>query len=98
MTYDNEQQEEHERELDQLEGDRVQDAIAYSERENANLHRAVERLEKQNADLAALVDAVEWVRDVEGNFHCPWCYALKEIDHFEDCKRQQALAQAKGKK
>ena len=43
--------------------------------------------------LVALVNAVEWVRDVEGNFHCPWCYALKEIDHFEDCKRQQALAQ-----
>ena len=43
-------------------------------------------------ELLALVNAVEWVRDVEGNFHCPWCYALKEIDHFEDCKRQQALA------
>ncbi len=42
--------------------------------------------------LLSLVKAVEWIRDVEGNFHCPWCYALKKVGHFKDCKRQKALS------
>ena len=94
MTYEEELREEHQQELDRQIMDRELDAITYSERENANLLKAVEMLERNNKTLVALINAVEWVRDIEGNFHCPWCYALKEINHFEDCKRQQALAQA----
>ncbi len=64
-----EQYEEHERELDQLEGDRVGEAVAYSERENANLLKTVERLEKEKADLVAVLGRLVLAFDVGDMAH-----------------------------
>lgn len=51
-----EQREDWERDHQQRGDTRVNEAVAYTERENANLHKHVERLEKQ---LAVQVDALE---------------------------------------
>ena len=51
MTYEDEQREQHQRVLDQNVDDRVYDAIAYTERENANLLSEVTRLQRRVADL-----------------------------------------------
>ena len=59
MTYEDELREEHQHELDQQVMDHELDAITYSERENANLHRAVERLERDNKKLVAVLKQVK---------------------------------------
>ncbi len=62
MTYEDEQRAQHEHELDQLEGKRIHEAIAHTDRENANLHSTVKRLEKENKELrAALEDALKFI-------------------------------------
>ena len=65
MTYENEQREERERELDSRVMDHVHDAVAYSERENTNLHRTVERLERENKEL---VDVLRETEEALGTF------------------------------
>ena len=55
MTYEDELREEHQHKLDRRDDERLDSAIAYTERDNANLHRAVERLEKKNAALVELL-------------------------------------------
>ena len=47
--------EEHERELDQQGDDRVYEAIAYTERENENLHRAIKTFDKNREELVAVI-------------------------------------------
>lgn len=56
MMNNSEQYEEHERELDQREGNRIHEAIAYTERENHNLLKAVDRLEKENTALVRILE------------------------------------------
>jgi len=53
-------------------------------------------LKQQVADLVAALEDVEWVRDFQHkSFYCPWCLSVKP-HHFEECKRQQALAAVAG--
>ena len=82
MTYENEQREEHERELDNRVMDHVQDAIAYSERENSNLHRTVERLERENSALVVALDVFFKVVVVDGKQYrpgYPFCEGCDEL-------------------
>ena len=51
MSYINDLREQHQRELDNSVDDRVYDAIAYTERENANLLSEVTRLQRRVAEL-----------------------------------------------
>lgn len=96
-----EQREEHEMELDQLEGERIHAAIEFTDRENANLVKAVERLEQQKVALVSALKAVEWL-DHRQSDRCPWCWGVRPDypyskvvkGHKLDCQRQQALAQA----
>ena len=48
--------EEHERELEEQGDDRVHDAVAYTERENASLRKAVERLQEENEELRSRLE------------------------------------------
>ena len=61
MTYEDELREEHEHELDRREMDHALDAITYSERENANLHRAVEQLTRENKKLVEALEKIDKV-------------------------------------
>ena len=86
MTYGDEQREQHELELDQLEGKRIHEAIAHTDRENANLHRTVERLERENKDLVAkLKNLVDWY-DYDPNCidNCPACIAYADAKEILD--------------
>ena len=59
MTYEDEQREEYENYLDTRDGERLNAAVAYTERENVNLLKAVERLEKRNAALVKTLEAIK---------------------------------------
>ncbi len=44
-------------------------------------------------EMLAALEYVEWVMDMDTHIpYCPWCLAIKSADHFEECRRQQALA------
>ncbi len=93
MTYGDEQREQHEHELDQLEGERVQAAVAHTDRENANLHSAVKRLEKENKEL---VEALQALGVTPYDYYCfcpPEMGFVHSGDHTGECRdAQQALA------
>ncbi len=94
-AYEDEQREEHDHELDQLEGERILEAIAHTDRENANLHRTVERLEQENEDLRdALEDGCEY-------HHLPlingWTHELPSTGNYgRRCRLSEKARQALG--
>ncbi len=93
MTYE---QEEHERDLYEEARAEQQHAVAYTERENANLLRTVERLEQENRDLVAalgvLLDQVDYT---EGNCRVNEMVGAVLPEIVIDTARQ-ALAQVGG--
>ena len=52
-------------------------------------------------DLLALVEAIEWLEHTPWGesftIHgCPWCHEAQWDGHADDCKRQAAIAKARG--
>lgn len=50
-----------------------------------------------NERLIMALEAVEWVKDryYKADF-CPWCQEFRLAGHAPDCRRQRALAEARG--
>lgn len=96
-----EQREEHEMELDQLEGERIHAAIAYTDRENANLLKAVERLEQKNCMLVEALEKINqaWLAPMGSVGATLEEVQARKINKLGDAifEAQQALAQAKDK-
>ena len=64
---------------------------------NDALFDSVARLQNQNAQMLAALEAVEWQSMPGGETVCIWCIGMKhDGGHEDDCRRQTAIAAAKG--
>lgn len=56
-----------------------------------------DELEQRRDDLLALVGAVEWDENDQGNVVCPWCHWEQKRDgHAPGCAYKAAMSKVRG--